>query len=413
MPGMSLAVAKNGKVAFERGYGLADVENQVDAGPETVYKVGSLTKQFTAALVMRLVEAGKISLEDPISKYLPEYHTEGKQVTVRYLLNHPSGIKSSRVMAEENQQRFPGDLTYEHTVNFSVAQPFDFAPEQKYENNNLAYYLLGEIICQVTGQPYAQYVEEELLQPLQLQKTCFCDDQNVIQNGAKGYEYEEGKLVNARPLSMQVTGSTEALCSTLGDLIKWTHLLHSGQVVSQASLRQMVTPTVLTGGDTVGYGFGLQVDELDGYSQVSHSWVANGFSSVLAYYPEEGITVAVLTNSSKGKPQEVAKALGRAALGVSVQDLPLPPQELARYRGTYTYQSGQKLHEIRVFREEGKLKAQLAGGKPFRLWYQGNHVFIPDVNDDLRIAFDLKDGRAQGFRMHEGRWEVTPAKRKS
>ncbi|WP_255478791.1 serine hydrolase [Rufibacter sp. XAAS-G3-1] len=412
MPGMGVAVAKKGEIIFERGYGEADAEMGITAGPETVYKIGSLTKQFTAAIILRLVEAGKVSLEDSITKFLPDYPTQGKHVTIRHLLNHTSGIKAFRALTEENRQRLRIDLSYAEMVELFGKQPLAFQPGEKYEYNNMAYYLLGEIISRVTGMPYADYVERELLQPLNLNNTVYCHDQRVIPNRAEGYEYEKGKLINARFVSMQVAGAAGALCSTLGDLIRWTHLLHAGKVVSPASLRQMISPTVLASGDTVGYGYGLQLDELGGHPQIFHSGGANGFVSALVHFPADGLTIAVLVNSNKGKPHEVVKALARAALGIEVQDLPLAAEDMARYQGTFTYQSEQKLRELRVFSEEGKLKAQLVGGKAFRLRYQGNHVFIPETDDDVRIGFTVNNGPAEGFKIHEGRWEVTPAKRK-
>ncbi|KAA3437630.1 serine hydrolase domain-containing protein [Rufibacter hautae] len=412
-PGMSLAVAKDGKVIFERAYGEADVENGILAGPETVYKIGSLTMQFTAAIVMRLVEEGRVSLDDSVTRFLPDYPTQGNQVTIRHLLNHTSGIKSFRIMDEENRQRFRQDLTYGEMVQHFGEQPFDFQPGEAFSENNMAYYLLGEIISRVTGLPYEDYVNTQLLQPLQLNHTAFCNDKRLIPHRALGYEYEEGKLINARYVSMQVAGGAGALCSNLSDLLRWTYLLHSGQVVSPASLRQMISPTRLAGGDSVGYGFGLELDELGGHPQVFHSGSANGFVSALAHYPQDGLTVAVFMNSTIGKPLEVLKTLARAALGLEVHDLPLRYKESSRYQGTYTYRVGHKTRELRVFCEKGQLKAQPLGGKPFRLLYQGNHVFVPEVNEDLRLAFSVENGRVQGLNLHAGRWEVTSATRKS
>ncbi|WP_210490630.1 serine hydrolase domain-containing protein [Rufibacter aurantiacus] len=412
-PGMSLAVAKDGKVVFERGYGEADVENGVLAGPETVYKIGSLTRQFTAAMVMRLVEEGRVSLDDPVTQFLPDYLTRGNQVTIRHLLNHTSGIKSFPLKVQENRQRFRQDLSYEEMVQLFGEQPFDFRPGERFAENNMAYYLLNEIISRVTGMPYEDYVNTELLQPLQLNHTAFCEENRLIPNRTRGYEYQEGKLMNAGYVNMQVAGGAGALCSNLGDLLRWTYLLHSGQVVSPASLRQMMSPTQLANGDTVGYGFGLELNELGGHPQVFQTGSANGFVSALAYYPKDGLTVAVLMNSTTGKPLEVLKSLARAALGLEVHDLPLRAKEIGKYQGTYTYRAGQKTRELRVFCEKGQLKAQSLGGKPFRLLYQGNHVFIPEVDEDLRIAFSMENGRARGLHLHAGRWEVTSARRKS
>ncbi|WP_133273428.1 serine hydrolase domain-containing protein [Hymenobacter radiodurans] len=203
-PGMSVGVAQNGQLVLARAYGKANVETGVDVGSITSYKVGSITKQFTAAIVMRLVEAGKMSLTDPITNYLPDYPTQGHHVTIHHLLNHTSGIKAFRVMHEENRQRFRLDLTYPEMIEMFAKQPFEFKPGEKYEYNNFGYYLLGEIISRVTGVPYQDYLERELLRPLGLSNTMYCESSRVIPQRAAGYEYEGKTLINARYLSMRI-----------------------------------------------------------------------------------------------------------------------------------------------------------------------------------------------------------------
>ena len=411
-PGMTVAVARNGEVVFARGYGTADVEMGVPASAETVYKTGSITKEFTAAVVMRLVEAGRMSLDDPITKYLPDYPVQGHAVTIRHLLNHTSGIRGFRIMHEENRQRFRADLGYAELVALFGTQPFDFAPGEKYAYNNMAFYLLGEIIGRVTGTPYAEYTERELLRPLGMERTVACYDERVIPNRAEGYEFVDGQLVHGRFLSMRIASSAGVFCSTVGDLLRWAHLLHGGRVVSPASLRRMMTPTVLASGDTVGYGLGLQLSELGGHPRVYHTGGANGHVTILSHYPDDGISVAVMINSTRGNPVTIEKAVARAALGVRLLDLPLAAGEAARYEGTYTYQSDGQTREMRVFGEEGRLMARFGGGRPFALRHQGGHVFVPAPDDDARLVFTLRRGRAEGVTIHEGRWDVTRATRK-
>lgn len=337
---------------------------------------------------------------------------QGHHETIRHLLNHTSGIKGFRILQEENRQRFRLDLSYEEMVELFGKQPFDFKPGEKDAYNNIGYYLLGEIISRVTGTPWSEYVERDLLQPLGLNETKYCEYPRVIPNRAEGYEYEKDKLVNARYISTSVGGAAGTLCSTAGDLIRWNHLLHGGQVVSPSSLQQMTAPTVLMSGDTIGYGYGLQLDEIANQWAVFHGGGANGFTVGLVHFPKEGLTFTVLTNSGNGKPYEVVKALARMALGTEIRDRSLTKDKIAHYEGTYTYKSGPRLRELRVFGENGKLEAQFVGGPGFRLLYQGEHVFVPIMDDDTRIIFSLENGRANGLTIREGRWDVKPAKRK-
>lgn len=410
-PGLTVAVARGGEVVFARGYGRADVEMDVGAGPQTVYKVGSITKQFTAALVMRLVENGRMSLDDEITKYLPDYPVQGHHVTIRHLLNHTSGIKAFRVLHEENRQRFRLDLTYQEMVDLYGKQPFEFNPGERYAYNNMAFYLLGEIIARVTGTTYAEHLQRELLGPLGLERTVYCDDKLVIPHRAQGYEYEGRQIIHARYLSTRNAGAAGSLCSTVGDMVRWTHLLHGGQVVSAASLREMTAPTRLASGDTSGYGLGLQLGALGNHEQIYHGGGANGFVSMLAYYPERDVTVAVLANSANARPDQLLKALARAALDAELRDLPVTAEDAARYEGTYAWTVNGAPREMRVHGENGTLMAHPAGGRPFALRSQGAHEFVPAVDDDLRVVFTVQDGRATGFALHESRWDVTRATR--
>jgi D-alanyl-D-alanine carboxypeptidase len=413
IPGMSMAVAKDGEIVFVRGYGLADVEMDVVAAPETVYRIGSVTKQFTAAIIMRLVEAGEISLDDPITKYLPDYPVQGHHVTVRHLLNHTSGIPNIRVrdVDEETRQRFKMDLPAEEVVRLFAELPFDFAPGEQHRYSNSGYLLLGMIIEKVTGTPFSEYVERELLQPLGLDNTLYCDTRRIIPNRAEGYEYEEGELINAPYLSMVIPAAAGALCSTAGDLVRWTHLLHSGQVVSPASLRQMTTPTVLASGDEAGYGYGLQLNRFHLRPVIFHGGSINGFIAALVHYPEDSLSIALLFNAGSAEAYErIELAVARAALGIEILDLPLTAGDMARYLGTYTIQWGERTIDLRVFGEGGQLNAEIVGQGTTRLLYQGDHRFITAADDEISILFNVENGRTESIAFHLGP-QVLPGQR--
>lgn len=410
VPGITVAVAHDGEIVFERGYGQADVEMGVAAGPETVYGISSLTKQFSAALIMRLSEQGKISLDDPITKYLPDYPVQGHHVTVRHLLNHTSGTATiSHVRDLPDPQWIRRDPTYEELVELFGTQPFRFEPGEKYEYNNFAYKLLGEIVKRVTGTPYAESVERDLLRPLGLEQTVYCDHRRVVPNRAESYEHDEGVLTHTRYISVHFLGPGGALCSTVSDLVRWTGLLHGGQVVSSESLHAMTAPTVLTNGDTIPRGYGLYLDDFGGHPKVYHGGTTP-WGSFLAHYPEDELTVAVLTNSAtvgRDKAEEMEGALARAAL---FRDLPVPADQVARYEGTYTYPSGESTAELRVSGEDGRLRVYTARGIT-PLLSQGDHVFVHGKDEDIRFIFIVENGRAESVTLHLGD-QVIQGKRK-
>jgi CubicO group peptidase (beta-lactamase class C family) len=399
-PGLSIAVAKDGQIIFARGYGTADPKLGVAAGAETVYGIGSLTKQFTAAMVMRLVDAGKLALDDPITRYLPDYPVQGHVVTVRHLLNHTSGIRDYAT----NPQWFARDRSYREMVDEFGKQRFESSPGEKHRYNNMGYYLLGEIISRVTGAPYEDYAERELLQPLGLRHTRYCDGQAAVQNQAKGYQGKDGKFVEAPVLSMRTFGAAGALCSTAGDLVRWVDLLRSGKVVSPASLRLMTTPTVLSTGDTVPYGYGFFVDDRGGRRKIHHGGSRPGFGAYLAHYPQDNVSIAVLMNAGiqKEKGGAMEQALARVVLQEKAPDLPLTAAEIARYVGTYVVQAGSRTLELRVFGEAGQLKAQPAGQNATELRHQGNHAFIAVANDGIRLVFAVVRDHAESVTLHQG-----------
>lgn len=412
-PGITVAVAKNGKAVFARGYGNADIKAGAPPGPETVYKIGSVTKQFTAAIIMRLSEAGKISPDDSITKFLPDYPVQGHQVTVHHLLNHTSGIKSFE-LNEDGGKLFARNLSYREMVDRFGRQRFDFKPGEKFEYNNMAYYLLGEIIRRVTGIPYADYVERELLRPLGLSRTLHLSDRRNIANLARGYARTDDKFIDPPYVNARMVAAAGALCSTAGDLVRWTDLLHSGKVVSPASLRQMTTPTVLSGtGEKEGYGYGLFIGELEGHRKIYHGGAGLGFLSLVSHYPEDGLTIVVLMNTGLGKQKrdEVEAVLARAALGLQVRDLPLTAEDIARYEGTYVVQAGAKTFELRVFGEGATLNAQLVGGSVVQLRYQGDHRFVGGKSDDIRVTFEIEKERGQNVTVNL-RGQILQGKRK-
>lgn len=311
---LGIGVKRGDDLLLAKGYGLADVENQVPARAETVFRIGSITKQYTAASIMQLVEAGEIGLEDPITKFFPDYPTQGHEVTVRRLLNHTSGIRSYTGLEAWRPKRTL-DLTDQELVDLFKNEPFDFEPGESYLYNNSAFYLLGMIIEVVSGESYRDYVKAHLFEPLGLSGSMYCDEQPIIPWRAEGYAIEDGNLVNDAYLSMNQPGAAGALCSTVPDLLVWTAALRSNEVVSSESYAQMTTRGTLNDGSDIGYGFGLGVGEFEGQPTVSHGGGINGFVTMMAHYPDSDLDIVVLSNTESGAPGQVTEMIARWALG--------------------------------------------------------------------------------------------------
>jgi D-alanyl-D-alanine carboxypeptidase len=315
--GISVAVARDGRRTIAKGYGLADLENDVETTAATVYRIGSITKQFTAAGIMRLIEQDKLALDTDLATLLPDFPTEGHTVTVEQLLNHTSGIPSYTGL-DEFWEVARLDLGHDELLALVNEPEFDFAPGAEFRYNNTGYYLLGMIIERIEGRDYATWVREELFEPLGLEATFYCGEREIIPHRAEGYERVDGELVNDEMLSMRLPYAAGALCSTVGDLIAWQRALAGGEVVSPASYEAMTTPRALADGSTLDYGFGLAVRELEGHRVIAHGGGINGFVSMLARYPDDGLDVVVLTNTGGPVAAELAEQVARAALGLEI-----------------------------------------------------------------------------------------------
>ncbi len=383
--GVSVAVARKGRIVLAKGYGFADLENDVPATAETVFRIGSITKQFTAAAIMRLMEQGKLSLDDTLQHFLPNVPTQGNRVTVRHLLNHTSGIRSYTSLGPKWQRVVRLDLAPDSLVTLFADEPFDFKPGDAYRYNNSGYFLLGMIIEKLSGKRYGQFLQDEFFTPLGLKSTVYCDQAPLIKRRAQGYTPRPGApFVNAEPLSMTQPYAAGSLCSTVTDLVAWTLALSSGKVVSPASYALMTTPGTLNDGKPITYGFGLGMGTVRGHRQVAHNGGINGFVSEVHHYPDDSVVTVVLTNTSALTAIELERLVARRALGIT--DIPavaIEASALQRFVGQYQLGNAR----LRVFTENGTLRAQAPGGPPFALRHVGNGRFVRDDNDDMQFEF--------------------------
>lgn len=338
-PGISVAVQHGGELILARGYGLADVENRVPATEHTVYRIGSVTKQFTAAAVMKLVEEGSVALDEPMTKYFPDYPVGEFHITVGQLLDHTSGIKGYTEMpAFWEQGRL--DLSHEQMIELFSAEPYEFEPGDRYQYNNSAYYLAGLLVEKASGKSYAEYLEETFFRPLGMRDSHYLYNDPIVPNRAEGYRVEDGVLLNDEPLSMHLPFAAGALGSSVLDLVRWTVALGAGDVVGPEGLEAMTTRRGLPSGEEIGYGLGLFVGEMAGHRLIEHAGGINGFLSQLAWYPDDDLIVAVLANSGSAEPGPLQARIARAVLGVPEPDyapVALEQDELERYAGIYDF----------------------------------------------------------------------------
>lgn len=314
-PGVVVLVARRDAVLFRGARGMASIELGVPMTPEHVLRIGSVTKQFAAATLLKLVDEGRAQLADPLSKYLPAF-PNGNQITLAQLLNHTSGVKTYTGIPGYIAGPARRDLSTAELVSEIGRLPVDFAPGATYAYNNSSYVLVGAVIEAITRRPWHAQVAM-LLQPLGITHTTWDDPGVVIPGMAQGYSINARGLP-ARPLMLSMTQphAAGALVSSADDLWRWNLALHNGQVLSAEGYRRMTTPEGAAAQGR-GYGYGLMAGLLGGQAVLWHNGGIPGFTSALIWLPQDQLTVVVLRNSDSPEinPAQLAREIAALALG--------------------------------------------------------------------------------------------------
>jgi CubicO group peptidase (beta-lactamase class C family) len=303
IPGASLAVVREGRLVKARGYGMASLELGAAASAATVYELGSNTKPFTAAAVLMLAEEGRLSLDDPLSKYFPQAPPAWTGITLRHLLTHTSGIQN-HVAVPGYMDVFKTDLSFrttpavEELVSMFYRLPLEFQPGESWAYDNTGYYLLGLVVEKASGRSYWQFLEQRVLRPLEMTATRSSDQRPLVPNRAAGYDWVGATFENRPALPAQVPFSAGGLLSTVEDMARWQAALDEDRLLSAATRERMWTAVRTRDGGTapIGYGFGWFVDAVNGHRLVQHGGGTPGFSSVVYRFPAERLAVVILAN---------------------------------------------------------------------------------------------------------------------
>lgn len=390
-PGVAVLVSKDGNVIYKNGFGYADIEKKAVVQPDTKFRIGSITKQFTAAAILKLQEQGKISVNDKLSKFVPDF-PRGNEVTIHHLLTHTSGIHNFTAKPD-----FINKVTAPVTEDSLIASfkndPFDFSPGEKWQYSNSGYFLLGYIVEKVTGKPYGDYLKEIFFEPLHMTNTGIHTTNLRLDKEAKGYTKENNQYKLAANWDMSWAGGAGAIYSTVEDLNTWNNAVFSGKVINEKSIKEAFTPVTLNDGkrpDNAIYGYGWQFGNYRGEEIIQHGGGVLGFISQLARYPEENVTVAILTNLS---PPEVnlnsdiiaefvlwEKMDGQKSSAVNTS----VSENVGKYVGRYDFRNGAIMI---VSAENNNLFAQLTGQQKFPIFPSGvGEYFWKVVNAKINFV---------------------------
>lgn len=385
--GCAALVAINGQIVYKKAFGMANLELNVPMQPDMVFRIGSITKQFTAVAILQLVEQGKLSLQDDITKFIPDYPTQAYKITVENLLTHTSGIKSY-TNVPEFMKYIKEDLKPEEVIEKFKNLPMEFAPGTKWNYNNSGFFLLGYIIEKASGMKYQDYIEQNLFKPAGMTNSLYGSDRKIIKNRAYPYQPDGENTVNADYMSMLLPYSAGSLMSTVEDLYKWNRALLSNSLVKRESLDKAWTEFKLSDGKGTHYGYGWFFSQVQGSRSIEHGGGINGYLTNGIYLPKEDVFVAVFSNNTAKSPDAVTTKLAAIAIGkpYTHTETPLPAGIIDQYPGVYEDESGsQRL----IIKEGTELFSQRSGASKIKMKQFAQDKFFFD--DFFTILTFLRD----------------------
>jgi CubicO group peptidase (beta-lactamase class C family) len=354
----SVLVARGDAILFNKSYGMANLEWNVPNTPTTKFRIGSITKQFTAAAILLLEERGKLTVEDSVKKYIPDAPEAWDKITLHNVLTHTGGIPNFTDFPDYPQKSL-SPMTAEQIVAWFKDKPLDFDPGAKFSYSDSDYVLLGYLIEKLSGQTYEKFLQENILTPLGMKDSGYDSNTAIIEHRASGYSRTRAGPVNAGYVNMTVPHGAGGLYSTTLDLLKWEQGLFGRKLLKPESLAKMTTPF------KENYAFGLIIQTTEGRKNISHNGGIQGFNASLGYYPDSKITVAVLSNLNGNAPDEMLPKLATVAHGQAVQlssernEIKLSRETLATYVGTYVADT------IREFMRRGVIIKTVINGMTF------------------------------------------------
>ena len=385
----SVLVAQDGKIMLDKSYGFANLEWQVPNTPTTKFRLGSITKQFTAASILLLEERGKLKVDDLVKKYMPDAPAAWDKITIFHVLTHTSGIPSLTSFPEFRSKEAQA-MTPQQLVEWFRDKPLEFEPGTKWNYSNSGYILLGYLIEKVSGQSYVDFLQQNIFTPLGMKDSGYDSNSAVLAHRAAGYAPGKDGPENAGFVHMSIPFSAGALYSTTEDLLRWEQGLFGGKVLKPESLAKMTTPF------KQDYAFGLAVFTRNGHKVITHDGGIEGFNTSLAYYPDDKLVVVALANLNGQAPGQLTGKLAQVVHGEKIvlaaehKEITLSPEVLKQYVGTYELAP---TFSITMTLEDGHLMSQATNQQKLPVFPESETMFFLRVVD-AQIEF-VKDDKGQ------------------
>lgn len=391
-PGATVLIAKDDAIIYRKAFGMANLELKVQMKPESVFQLASITKQFTSVAILILMEQGKLTLQDPLSKYIADYPL-GNEITIHHLLNHTSGIKDyTRIPELRAKTRL--DISPEEMISNFKNLPLEFNPNEKREYSNSGYFLLGYIIEKLSSMSYEDFIQKNIFDKLDMKNSYYANTYKIIPNRANGYQFYEGNYENAEYMSATIPYAAGSLMSTIDDMFLWHKAIHKNILISEKSKQMAFTNHTLTNGKHSDYGYGWFINEIAGVTTIEHPGGINGFSASGIYLPDTNIYVIVLSNLDDGKGPETSniKAVS-ILLGKPIKDnisVILSESKLKQWVGAYQFEDVVRF----IIYDKNVLYSMREGGRSIKLEPLSDNEFRFE-NSLATYKFSSKKGKKQ------------------
>ncbi len=397
VPGLSIAVSRAGEVVAQAAYGYSDPARGLVVTPSTRFAIGSMTRQFTAAAALQLVEAGRIGLDDPLTQHLTGFPTTQGAPTIRQLLASRSGVPGWEAIVAKHPDAATKELDEAAFLALFEDVPFAFPPGTDFALDTVGYVLLSLVVQKASGTPFPDWITSTVVQPANLEDTAFCPAaQRPVGFAADCKSITEVREMEV-PLPGAPRGSTQSLCATAADVARWQEALFGGEVLGAAPMRWFLDPLGTRDGS---YGCAVHRSQLEGIERNAHTGGVGGFRVCAAYYPASRVSVVVLANCSTAEVDRIESEIARVAHGLAPanSEFPLKPEEERRLPGSYQLATTQ----VRVFLRDGHLWYEEPGREAAHLRSRGRGDFSLEGDAGTRVVFDLEGEKAQWFTLVRG-----------
>lgn len=400
-PGCEVLVAKHGQIIYKKAFGSADLELNVTLNPDMVFNLASITKQFTAVAILQLVEQGKISLQDSLQKFIPDFPSKGHIITIENLLTHTSGIKDYMQIDYPNSYMERLDYRPKQLIDSFKNFALEFEPGTKFSYSNSGYYLLGYIIEKITGKRYQSYVQDNLLTPLGLIHTYFDSAGIVIPNRVNGYQKDDTVFKNADYWSPTIEYAAGGLISNVDDLFKWHNGLYSYRILKKENLQKAFTSFQLKDGTSTDYGYGWFLKTSNGIKSIEHAGGIPGFITNEIYFPAEDIFIAILCNCGAAPVDELSVNISGIVIGKPLQtDIKVDSKTLDKYVGVYKM-SIDSNRTIIMLKKNNQLFAKVSETDIFPIVFQSETKFQFKNILDASCEFITENGKVTKFNVSQ------------